>query len=54
MIETGSVVENIVVFERRQDISSAEFEQVDAALVDGEPERFGPVGCEGLLKITII
>ena len=50
MVERRRVVQDAVVLERVQDVPAPELEQVNAALVHGQPEGLGPVGGEGLLQ----
>jgi hypothetical protein len=50
VIERGRVVEDAIVLERVQHVPAAELQQVNAALIDGQPKCFRPIGCKRLLE----
>ena len=50
VVERWRVVQDRVVVEGRQHVPGAELEQVDTALIHGEPQRLGPVRGKGLLE----
>ena len=52
VVEAGGVVNEALVLVCGQHVAGARLQEVDTALIHGEPEILGPVGGEGLLKLV--
>ena len=50
MVERWGVVEHGVVVEGREDVASAELQQMNTTLIHGKPEGLGPIRSKGLLE----
>ena len=50
VVQRRRVVQDALVLEGREHVARPELDEVDAALVDRQPQRLGPIRSERLLK----
>ena len=53
MIQRRRVVQDTLVLKGREHVACSELDEVDAALINRQPQRLGPIRSERLLEGTI-